>query len=92
MTVMIDELLVWPHAKPPFHKGSCHLTVDDDTPEAMEDLHAFAAKLGLRRSWFQDKLVAHYDLTPGKRALAQRLGAVFVPGKEQARARRARPA
>lgn len=33
-----------------------HLVADDP-----DELHAFAAQLGLRRWWFQDKRLPHYD-------------------------------
>lgn len=40
-------------------------------------LHAFAARLGLKREWFQDKPdFPHYDITQGKVARAHKLGAV----------------
>ncbi len=82
---MVDELRVWPTKIRCFKAGSCHLTTDGPLGE----LHAFAKKLGMRREWFQDhRLAPHYDLTPRRRALALRLGAVEVPAREQARARR----
>lgn len=83
MTVRVDELQRWGHAKHPcFQGGSSHLTAD-----TLEELHAFAVKLGLRRTWFQPLSSPHYDLSPPKRARALELGAVFVPAREQARAR-----
>jgi hypothetical protein len=82
--VMVDEIQTWPHARPPFHRGSCHLTVDGP----LEHLHAFATKLGLRREWFQNhRLAPHYDLTPSKRRLALTLGAEMVSAREQAKRR-----
>jgi hypothetical protein len=55
--------------------GGGHL--EADTPE---ELHAFAAQLGLRREWFQSKAGRpendHYDLTQAGRARALALGAV----------------
>jgi hypothetical protein len=87
---MVDELRLFPGAKPPFHRGSCHLTV---WPQAFADLvrlHDFAAQLGMKREWFQRHHSApHYDLTPARRADALKLGATFVPAKEQARRRKA---
>lgn len=85
MTVMVDELRVWPHARHRcFMKGSAHLTTDG----SIDELHAFAAKLGLKRSWFQPHWSApHYDLSPAKHALALELGATFVSAREQARVR-----
>ena len=77
MTIMVDELQRWPTRIRCFMPGSCHL------------LHAFAARIGLRRSWFQEHpLVPHYDLTVSKRAAAIEAGAVFVSAMEQARRRR----
>ena len=46
-----------------------------DNYEDLEELHRFAYRLGLRREWFQDHAVPHYDLTPNKRHLATRVGA-----------------
>lgn len=84
--MMVDGLKVWTKRRP-FHMGSCHLTTD----ESLDALHAFAAKLGMRRSWFQDHLYApHYDLVPSRRTLAVRLGAVEVDAVQQARMRRAK--
>jgi hypothetical protein len=41
--------------------------------------HAFAGRLGLRRSWFQgDTTFAHYDLTASKRKLALEKGATHI--------------
>ena len=81
--VYVDELNRWaPTRIRCFRDGSCHLTAD-----TAEELHAFAKRLGLRRDWFQDGRVPHYDLTPGKRGAALVFGAVFVSAKEQARRR-----
>ena len=45
----------------------------------LEELHAFASRLGLQRRWFQGQnRHPHYDLVPSKRALALRLGAAEV--------------
>jgi hypothetical protein len=85
--IMVDELLVWPNAWGPFKKGSCHLTTDGP----IEELHAFAERIGLKRAWFQPhRLMDHYDLTSSRREAALAAGAVFVPGMDQARARRAK--
>jgi hypothetical protein len=81
---MVDELRVWPHARHRcFMCGSAHLTTDGPLAE----LHAFAARIGLRRAWFQDRSTPHYDLSPGKRELALDAGAVFVEARVQARRR-----
>lgn len=56
----------------------CHLSSTPDDPD-FSALHAFAVLIGLKRAWFQ---VDHYDLTPGRRALAVRHGAVEVTRME----------
>jgi hypothetical protein len=55
-----------------------HMITDGD----LEELHAMAAKLGLRRSYFQSDSFPHYDLVPSKRALAITFGAVSLPWRE----------
>lgn len=84
---MVDALFVWPGRKARcFNGGSCHLTTDGE----LEELHAFAARLGLKRAWFQNhRVMPHYDLTASKREQAIALGAVFVTAREQLLARRA---
>ncbi len=81
MTVYVDELR---HSsdRPPFHRGSCHLTAD-----TIEELHELASRIGLKREWYQPLSWPHYDLTASKRALAIEAGAVFVPGKQLATVR-----
>jgi hypothetical protein len=71
MSVYVDKLRDWGWRLGP----SCHL-ISDCPPGDNEELHAFAARLGLRRSWFQTGIEPHYDLTASKRALAVRLGAI----------------
>ena len=48
----------------------CHMMADTE-----EELHEMAAKLGLKREWFQPHR-PHYDICKTKRALALKLGAV----------------
>lgn len=64
-----------------------HLTAgpDDDIAE----LHAFAAKIGLQRRWFQAKGWPrdHYDVTDSKRTEAIAAGAVAITWREGARMR-----
>lgn len=77
MTIYVDEA-VWPY------RGTlyCHMMSDGD----IQELHDFAAKLGLKRSWFQDKPSGkHYDLSQNKRWQAIRLGAVPVTSREMLR-------
>jgi len=87
--IVVDELVVYPTTLKTFAAGSCHLMIEADEHGQLdlERLHAFAASIGLKRSWFQEKSSPHYDLNGSKRKLALAMGAVFVPGIEQARAR-----
>lgn len=83
MTVYVDEITncnpqqnkKWPYKK------ACHMTADSE-----EELHMFAAKLGLKRAWFQNKhrnpVMWHYDLTESKRRLAVQLGAKELTWRE----------
>jgi hypothetical protein len=61
--------------------GGGHMQAD-----TIEELHAMAEQLGLRRSWFQSKPDKpwhdHYDLTRSKRNQAIRLGAVSLTWRE----------
>lgn len=57
----------------------CHMMTDGP----IEELHQFADKIGLKRSWFQDKSGhPHYDLAPSKRATAIDYGAKSVTSRE----------
>ncbi|MCF5775528.1 DUF4031 domain-containing protein [Pseudomonas poae] len=50
----------------------CHLVAD-----SLDELHRFAAQLGLQRKWFQSKsFYPHYDVTLSVRARAVQLGAI----------------
>jgi hypothetical protein len=77
MTVYVDDAMI--RAKVgTLDRQWCHLMAD--TPE---ELHAFAAELGLKRSWFQDhQPYWHYDVTAGVRARALALGAQPVTARE----------
>lgn len=60
----------------------CHMWADTET-----ELHEFAKRLGLRRTWVHLSKgtigdFVHYDLRPSKRTLALKQGAEFVPLKE----------
>lgn len=49
-----------------------------------QELHEFAAHIGLKRAWFQEHpWVPHYDLTPSKRKLAVLHGAKEVEGAQE---------
>jgi len=50
---------------------------------SVDELHDFAHRLGLKRSWFQPrKHLPHYDITANKREQAIRLGAVPVSSRD----------
>jgi hypothetical protein len=64
----------------------CHMWAD--TPEDIDELHAIAQKIGLRRAYFQERRgpeyphherFPHYDLIPSKRKLAILSGAKERP-------------
>lgn len=77
MAVYVDGLRDWGWRLGP----SCHLVTDGD----IEELHTFAARLGMRRSWFQpgrNGRHPHYDLTASRRAKAIELGAVEIDAHE----------
>lgn len=79
MSVYVDPLMacvrsnVWPYDQ------ACHLFADTEA-----ELHAFAARLGLKRAWFQSgtrngkNCLDHYDLTRNMREKALNFGAVQV--------------
>ena len=77
MTVYVDETQDYTRiakARRLRHTHWCHLTAD-----TRDELHDFAKRLGLRRTWFQDHAIRwHYDITPPKRARALQLGAVEI--------------
>lgn len=81
--VTVDEIREWPTKIRCFKGGSAHLMAD-----TLDELHAFAKRLRLKREWFQDHpMHPHYDLTVAKRAHAVALGATEVSAREQARKR-----
>lgn len=80
MSVYVDDLQLsgvyaskkWPHKK------NCHLMAD-----SLDELHLFASKIGMKRSWFQNHpQYPHYDLTENKRREAVFLGAIEKTGIE----------
>lgn len=93
MTVYVDDAHI--AARVGRHSSTwCHLWTDSDD---QTELHESAARLGLRRSWFQrsatrpdDVTLMHYDLTAGKRAHAVRLGAVEISWQDAVEQRRRR--
>lgn len=93
MTVYIDDSFI-PARVGRLTSKWCHLFAD-----TQEELHEFAQKLGLRRSWFQPgrplangkpSHLWHYDVTEGKRAQAVRMGAREVTWRESVQIMRKR--
>jgi hypothetical protein len=61
-----------------------HLFCDGD----LDELHRFAARIGMRRAWFQDwpeHRFPHYDVTASRRARAIQAGATTVTWRESAK-------
>ncbi len=74
MTVFVDSIRrIFPRDKHARRYGQywCHMFADTEA-----ELHEMAEKVGLKRAYFQNDNVAHYDMTPPKRDQALRLGAV----------------
>lgn len=74
MTVYVDDFRI------PARVGRLSARWSHLTADTRDELHEFAARLGMRRSWFQDKGDGrwHYDVTDPKREQAIRLGATPV--------------
>jgi hypothetical protein len=69
MTVYIDDMYTVPMGQFRRMKMS-HMIAD-----TIEELHEFAARIGMARAWFQGD---HYDVSKAKRDLAIKLGAVPI--------------
>lgn len=85
MTIYVDNLIACnaSQSKRWAYKKACHLFADSE-----DELHIFAAKLGLRREWYQDhhpnSAFHHYDITENKRREAIKLGAVAITWRQRA--------
>ena len=78
MAVLVDDLITYPD-KPYGHNRWCHMASDLPGEAGLAELHALAARIGMRRAWFQNhRVFPHYDLVPSKRAAAIRCGAEAV--------------
>lgn len=76
MSVYVDTLIDYGWKLGP----SCHLLADSD-----DELHKFAASIGMKRAWFQDgdsHTLPHYDLTKARRAVAVAKGAIEISRRE----------
>lgn len=58
---------------------SCHMLTE---PGYEEELHALAARIGLKRSWLHRGRVPHYDLVASKRKAAIEAGALELDDVE----------
>jgi hypothetical protein len=71
MSVYVDPLMEYGGSDEFRWTRSCHLYAD-----TVAELHRFAARIGMRRAWFQnDRRLPHYDLTEKRRVHAVKLGA-----------------
>ena len=55
----------------------CHMIAD-----SLEELHAMADKLNLKREWFQNHGTPHYDICQKKKADAIKFGAQVADRKK----------
>jgi len=73
--IYVDELRTYPGSR----RLWCHMATDGD----LEELHQFAARIGLSRRWFQNHPKhPHYDLSATRRLLAIRAGAAAITSEE----------
>jgi len=89
VTIYVDQAFIpadVPNGRRVVSSRWCHLMSDQIDPT---ELHEFAERIGLRRSWFQrgkrlgrpgehDPAGDHYDVTEGKRRAAVAAGAVEI--------------
>ena len=50
--------------------------------DSLIELHAMAESIGLKREWFQDHRIPHYDVSKSKRKEAIKMGAKEITTKE----------
>jgi Protein of unknown function (DUF4031) len=72
--ILVDELREYPHTTLPYKHWS-HMVSDD----SFDELHAFAARLGIPRHRFQGD---HYDLPAFVHARAVAAGAIQVSTRD----------
>jgi hypothetical protein len=78
MTVYVDPLMGHGWKRLGHSAQNCHLFTD----AGVEVLHTFAERIGIKRKWFQDKRIPHYELAPFRRRVAVACGAVDVDLRE----------
>jgi Protein of unknown function (DUF4031) len=86
VSVYVDQVVEYPHEVEGYvgrsrtRKRWSHMMAD-----SIDELHAMARRIGLRREWFQRD---HYDVVPAKRALAIRLGSETATSRDLVAVRR----
>ena len=55
----------------------CHMLAD-----SVDELHAFAERIGMKREWYQPVSTPHYDLSLTKRLEAISKGAIEIDNKK----------
>lgn len=101
MSVYVDDVFI-PAKIKNWNTTWCHMTAD-----TQEELHLFAEKIGLKKSYFQDPLTKdsflpvkpgsiasrfwHYDVTANKRQSALKKGALAVTAFEMLEIMKGRP-
>lgn len=81
MSVYVDPLYEHGGSKTFKWKVSCHMYAD-----SLDELHAMAKAIGMKRSWFQDRPdFPHYDLVSTRRKLAVEAGAIEVERQDAMR-------
>lgn len=77
MTVYVDDAMI------PFR----NMLMSHMTADTVEELHAMADAIGLKRAWAQlppEHSIPHYDVSVGKRLMAIRAGAVEEDWRDSA--------
>lgn len=55
----------------------CHMIAD-----TLDELHAMALAIGMRREWFQETSFPHYDVSVSRRSEAVRRGAIELERRD----------
>ena len=63
-------------------KGKEHEAYHLGSTESITELHQFAQSIGMRKEWFQDKLIPHYDAFGVMVIKAREAGAKEVTSRE----------
>ncbi|MBO0860580.1 MAG: DUF4031 domain-containing protein [Chloracidobacterium sp.] len=79
MAILIDSFYNGARGPVRYWLRHCGHLVSD---ASIEELHRFAEGLGLRREWFQEKSIPHYDLTGEVYDMALERGAKLVSSRE----------